>query len=133
MVKNSSSSEKVLRRKTRKFCADKERNEQTDRQINGPKYNTPSFGEGNEIIFFEMAFSFLLGNRPSSDDVPITCFRQVRLQSGLTSEMFTTSWSVGPLEIPRSCDKFACGVGFQLRCQNTWTQTLVTVFTAVVI
>ena len=118
MVKNSSSSEKVLRRKTQKLCADKERNEQTDRPINGPKCNTPSFGEGNDINFFEMAFSFLLGNRPSSDDVPITCFRHIRLQSGLTSEMFTTSWSVGPLEIPRSCDKFEEEWDFNLRAKT---------------
>jgi len=51
MVKILSQSDKWLRRKTRKFCADKQAKEQTDKQTdkrkNGPKYNTLSFGKGN--------------------------------------------------------------------------------------
>ena len=46
MVKISSQSDKQERRKTRKFCADKQTDRQTDRQTNGPKRNTLSFGEG---------------------------------------------------------------------------------------
>ena len=44
MVKNSSQSDKRLRRKTRKFCAD--RQTETNKQTNGPICNTLSFGEG---------------------------------------------------------------------------------------
>ena len=51
MVKISSQSDKQFRRKTQKFCADKQTNRQTDKQTNGPKGKTLSFGVGNNKNF----------------------------------------------------------------------------------